>query len=88
MYLRPLDQFTNRLNLFGLSIIKEHVNWCDAYDEYFDIWMSGNKNIENLVLQAPYEIFTYFLKHHYDVFGRIKKGQAIKFIYPSDFYKL
>lgn len=51
--------------------------WCEAYDHYFKIWFDDLANIDKLVLQAPYEIFRYFLANHYDVFGLIEKGLAI-----------
>jgi hypothetical protein len=51
--------------------------WCDAYDDYFDAWFNDSQNIQKLVLQAPYEIFQYFLENHYDVFDLIKNDLAI-----------
>ena len=51
--------------------------WCEAYDDYFSIWFDDLANIDKLVLQAPYEIFQFFLSNHYDVFGLIDKGLAL-----------
>ena len=52
-------------------------NWCEAYDEYMDIFEDNIGSSEALVLQAPQPIFNYFLSQHYDVFGLISKGLAI-----------
>ena len=67
--LKPLSDFQN------IEEVKEFIGlgkWCDAYDNYFDIWFDDICNIEKLILQCPYEIFQYFLSKHYDVFDLIK----------------
>lgn len=51
--------------------------WCPLYDEYFDIWFKDLANIDKLILQAPQEIFNYFLANHYDVFSLIPQNLAI-----------
>jgi hypothetical protein len=51
--------------------------WCDAYENYFEHWFNDACNTEKLILQAPQEIFNYFLENHYDVFGLIGEGFAI-----------
>ena len=73
----PLSKFENE----DLDKVHEFIGigkWCEAYDQYFDIWFDNTPNIHKLVLQAPYEIFQYFLSEHYDVFGLIDNGLAIE----------
>lgn len=75
--LYPLDYFGNRDDL---RLIHEFIGlgkWCQAYDDYFDIWFDDLANIDKLVLQAPYEIFQYFLANKFDVFNLINRGLAI-----------
>lgn len=50
--------------------------WCDAYDDFFDIWFDDAMNIHKLIQQAPFCIFDYFCKKHYDVFGLINYNLA------------
>ena len=75
--LRPVSNFgdsddTRKVHEFiGLR------KWCEAYDVYFEAWFNDLSNTDKLVLQAPYEIFNYFLSNHYDVFGLIKKCLAV-----------
>jgi hypothetical protein len=75
--LRPLSNFgdsddTRKVHEFiGLG------KWCDFYDEYFRVWFDDLENVDKLILQAPYEIFNYFLANHFDVFGLIEQGLAI-----------
>ncbi len=79
------------LNEFGNSIEKIHEfigfgNWCEAYDDYFNIWFEDMNNIHKLVLQAPYKIFRYFLANHYDVYNMISNGDAINIKTIEDEY--
>ena len=75
--LRPLSEFgdsddTRKVHEFiGLG------KWCDNYDDYFNTWFNDLGNIDKLILQAPQEIFNYFLANHFDVFGLIEKRLAI-----------
>ena len=41
---------------------------------YFD---SDNSNKDVAILQAPYPVIEWCLKHHYDVFGLIPSGLAV-----------
>lgn len=82
-YLKAIKPLLKPLSIFGdsddLRKVHEFIglgNWCDAYDDYFEIWFNDLANVDKLVLQAPQEIFDYFLANHYDVFGLIKKGLA------------
>ena len=75
--LRPLSEFDNSEYI---GLIRDYVlnkNWCDAYDDYFEIWFDDMTNVHKLVLQAPYCIFQYFLENHFDVFGLIEQNLAI-----------
>lgn len=75
--LRPLSEFgdsddTRKVHEFiGLG------KWCDNYDDYFKAWFNDLGNIDKLILQAPQEIFNYFLANHFDVFGLIGQNLAI-----------
>lgn len=74
--LYPLDYF----EYDHIIQVKEHLGlgqWCDYYDQYFDAWFDDAENVDKLVLQAPYEIFQFFLEIKLDVFSLIKKGLAI-----------
>jgi hypothetical protein len=74
--LKPLNDFTSEMQ----KEVEEFIglgNWCDAYDEYFDIWFADAQMPKSLALQCPYTILQYFLAHHYDVFGLIDAGLAI-----------
>ena len=77
MILQPLSNFGNSDDLRKVHEFIGLGKWCDAYDNYFKIWFDDLANIDKLILQAPYDIFKYFLANHYDVFGLIKKGHAI-----------
>jgi len=74
--LRPLSQFGDSGDLRKVNEFIGLGKWCDAYDEYFQAWFNDSANINKLVLQAPYEIFQYFLSEHYDVFSLIENGLA------------
>ncbi|QRE03476.1 hypothetical protein H0H26_11385 [Flavobacterium psychrophilum] len=75
--LRPLSNFgdsddTRKVHEFiGLG------KWCEAYDDYFNAWFDDLANVDKLILQAPQEMFNYFLANHFDVFGLIKNDLAI-----------
>lgn len=72
--LRPLHEFNDALEVedfIGLG------NSFDAYDEFFNSWVSDLANTDKLVLQAPQPIFNYFLANHFDVFGLIPQGLAV-----------
>jgi hypothetical protein len=75
--LRPLSEFgdsddTRKVHEFiGLG------KWCDNYTEYFNTWFDDLANIDKLILQAPKEVFDYFLANHFDVFNLLKHGMAI-----------
>ena len=74
--LRPLSDFDGN-NLEDIQDFIGFSQWCDAYDDYFDIWTDNAANTDKLVLQAPYPIIQYFLFNHYDIFGLIPEGLAI-----------
>lgn len=79
--IKPILQSLSGFNDNELVYVKEYIGhgkWCEAYDQYFDIWFDNAPNVHKLVLQAPYEIFQYFLSEHYDVFGLIDNGLAIE----------
>jgi len=80
-YVKPI---LKPLSIFGdsddLRTVHEFIGlggWCEHYDQYFDAWFDDAESIQKLVLQAPYEIFQYFLSEHYDVFDLLKKGLAV-----------
>lgn len=75
--LRPISEFGDSDDLRKVHEFIGLGKWCEAYDHYFDVWFNDLANIDKLILQAPYEIFNYFLANHYDVFGLIKNGLAI-----------
>lgn len=75
--LRPISEFGDSDDLRKVHEFIGIGKWCEVYDHYFDVWFNDLANIDKLVLQAPYEIFTYFLANHYDVFGLIPKGLAV-----------
>lgn len=75
--LKPLSQFGDSDDIRKVHKFIGLGKWCDAYDGYFKFWFDDAQNIDNLVLQAPYEIFQYFLANHYDVFSLIPKGLAV-----------
>lgn len=74
--LRPLSQFGESDDLRKVHEFIGFGKWCDAYDEYFKAWFDDTASIDVRVLQAPYEIFQYFLSEHYDVFSLIENGLA------------
>lgn len=74
---KPLSKFGDSDDLRKVHEFVGFGKWCDAYDEYFKAWLSDAANIDKLVLQAPYEVFIYFLANHYDVFSLIPQGLAI-----------
>lgn len=74
--LRPLSEFKDEY----IKEIKDFLGlgqWCEMYDDYFLAWFIDSFSIDKLVLQAPQEIFNYFLANHYDVFSLIPAGLAI-----------
>lgn len=75
--LRPISEFGDSDDLRKVHEFIGLGKWCEAYDHYFNVWFNDLANIDKLILQAPYEIFNYFLANHYDVFGLIKNGLAI-----------
>jgi len=75
--LRPLLEFGDSDDLRKILEFIGLGRWCEAYDTYFDAWFNDACNIDKLVLQAPYEVFQYFLANHYDVFGLISNNLAI-----------
>jgi len=76
--LKPLSEFGESDDLRKVHEFIGFGKWCDAYDEYFKEWFNDSSRIDKLIMQAPYEIFQYFLSEHYDVFGLIKQGLAVK----------
>ena len=79
--IKPILRELNTFNYDCLFDIKNFIglgNWCDAYDDYFDAWFADAQTVKKLALQCPYPIFQYFLAHHYDVFGLIDAGLAIR----------
>jgi len=75
--LHPLSEFGDSDDLRKVHEFIVIGKWCEAYDTYFDAWFNDACNIDKLVLQAPYEVFQYFLANHYDVFGLISNNLAI-----------
>jgi hypothetical protein len=74
--LYPLDYF----EYDHIIQVKEHLGlgqWCDHYDQYFDAWFDDAANVDKLVLQAPFEIFEFFLDIKLDVFNLIENDLAI-----------
>jgi len=76
--LRPLSDFTED-DISKVRIDTGEEEWCELYEEFFDIWFDINytERIYGLMLQCPYEIVQWFLKNHYDVFGLIENDLAI-----------
>jgi hypothetical protein len=73
--LKPLSEF----EYDHIVHIKEYLGigqWCDQYDDFFDVWFDDAESVQKLVLQAPYEIMQFFLECHFDVFGLIPAGLA------------
>ena len=80
-YIKPI---LKPLSIFGdsddLRKVHEFIGlgrWCDHYDRYFHAWFNDVASVQKLALQAPYEVFRYFLSEHYDVFKKKKKGLAV-----------
>ena len=74
--LRPLSEF----EYDHIVQIKEYLGlgeWCDHYDQYFDVWFDDAQNVQKLALQCPYKILQYFFKNHFDTFGLIKQDLAV-----------
>jgi hypothetical protein len=77
LVLHPLSEFGDSDDVRKVHEFLGLGNWCEMYDEYFRVWFDDLCNIDKLVLQAPQEIFNYFLANHYDVFSLIPNGLAI-----------
>ena len=75
--LYPISDFGDKDNLREVHEFIGLGNWCEAYDNYFDAWFNDACSIRKLVLQAPQEVFNYFIANHFDVFGLIDEGLAI-----------
>lgn len=75
--LRPISEFGDSDNLREFQEFIGLGNWCEAYDNYFDAWFNDACSIKKLILQAPQEIFNYFLANHFDVFDLISAGLAV-----------
>jgi len=75
--LRPLSEFGDSDDLKKVHEFIGLGKWCEHYDFYFACWFNDLSNVDKLVLQAPYEVFQYFLANHYDVFGLISNNLAI-----------
>lgn len=75
--LRPLFEFDDSDDLRKVHEFIGLGKWCEVYDFYFKAWFDDIANVNKLVLQAPYEIFQYFLANHFDVFELIPAGLAI-----------
>lgn len=75
--LRPLSEFGDSDDLRKVHEFIGLGNWCEAYDQYFKAWFDDACSIHRLILQAPKEIFNYFLSKHFDVYGLIEKDLAI-----------
>ena len=75
--LHPLSEFGDSDDIKKVHEFLGLGNWCEMYDEYFRVWFDDVANTDKLVLQAPQEIFNYFLANHYDVFSLIPNGLAI-----------
>jgi hypothetical protein len=75
--LHPLSKFGDSDDLRKVYEFIGLGKWCEAYDNYFNIWFDDLSNVDKLILQAPYEIFQYFLANHYDVFSLIPDNLAI-----------
>lgn len=77
LILKDIDDFNPHEKKLEVEDFIGIGNWCEAYDEYMDIFEDNIGTSEALVLQAPQPIFQYFLSQHYDVFDLISKGLAI-----------
>jgi len=77
LILRPLLEFSDSDDLRKVHEFIGLGKWCESYDHYFLIWFDDLANIDKLVLQAPQEVFNYFLANHFDVFDLIKNGLAV-----------
>jgi hypothetical protein len=76
---RPLLMPLSHFKYDDIDLVKEHIGlgqWCDNYDQYFDIWFENPNRVQTLILQCPYEIIQFFFKRHFDVFGLIEAGLA------------
>lgn len=77
LILHPLSEFGDPDDLRKVYEFIGLGKWCEAYDNYFNIGFDDLSNVDKLILQAPYEIFQYFLANHYDVFSLIPNNLAI-----------
>ena len=74
--LRPLSDLDSDYlqedieNFIGLG------NWCDYYYEYLEA-LRNSCYSNSTIIQAPYVIFQYFLKNHFDVHNLIENDLAI-----------
>ena len=75
--LRPLSEFGDSDDLRKVHKFIGLGNWCEVYDQYFKVWFENPCSVDKLILQAPKEIFDYFLSKHFDVYNLIEKKLAI-----------
>ena len=75
--LRPLSDFGDSDDMRKSHEFIGLGKWCKVYDEFFKVWFDDISNIDKLILQAPQEIFNYFLANHFDVFRLIENDLAI-----------
>ncbi len=79
-YLQPILVPISDFDYSSLSEVKEFVgneNWCQTYDNYFDVFFLDALNGKYQLFNTPYPIFQYFLSKHFDVFGLIDSGIAV-----------
>ena len=58
--------------MIGHDLARE---WCEVYEMWIDS-LVDNFFDHKSAMQAPYEIFEWLVRNHYDVFGLIDKGLA------------
>lgn len=80
--LRPLSDLTEErefgeYNMKLEEIVTESEQYCDAYDEWLEIFIDDPDT--SIILQAPYEVVQELLKWHFDIFGLIDKGLSISY---------
>ena len=63
--LSDLDKFIPELGFVPYEEMRKQGNWCDAYDEYFDIAFEGED-----LNQCPFEIVQQFIKWNFWVFDQ------------------
>ena len=71
--LSPLSDLTKEDLIEELGTTISHLDWVTEEREYWIRFYSHNHWLNNI----PYEIYSYLIENHFDVFGLIPQGLAI-----------